>query len=838
MIKSKQALFSMMRQGASIVTPNNRLSNQLLQDFYAQENALVTDKPQCLPFQVFLHTLFNQIRHQHADAMHPTVLSALQQRHLWRLVLENQNDYPCNEGLLHEVQDAWTRCRHWNLDIEHLAFSHTPQTRQFQQWQREFQKALTRLNAISSEQVAEYILSYPKTFSGSAIVWVCFDDYTPQQRRLQQTFEEYGCPQYHYDLCQQDNPAQIYIAKDQEDEWLEIIGWLKCCLTASIGRIGVVVPNLQTQSSGLQRLLERHLLPHQFNISLGKPLTDYPLVTHALAWLRLDKSSISNHNARLLLHSPYLSYSKSEFSARAQTLHTLALLQESTIPWTNLLSAFNTTTPKLARLLDQLEDYPAKAELRIWVEWFKNRLIAIGFPGEYPLHSSAYQCFQRFLSLFDELLQLSLIIPRMTAEAALDALENAAKNTVFKTKASTAPIQILGLLEASGCTFDEVWVCDLTDQCLPQKTNLSAFIPLDLQRSLHMPHAVVARELQLATQLLQRLADGSKQCIFSYPHFTGDKPNMPSPLIMHLQERPSALSHFESITTALIQQPESYALPMRTFEKTSGGTALLANQAKCPFRAFAAHRLHAKEALKPTAGPDSSERGKVLHKILELLWQQLKSQQQLNTLSQEALDQLIHEAIQLSLAPLIQSRPTSFSSLIQDVEISRLQQLVQTSLLWEKQRAPFIVESLEQSFTIQLDEIDFRVRTDRIDRQITDSKWVIDYKTSIPMNKPWNEDRPEAPQLLLYALLDNEIDTLLYLQLKKGRTTCVGISEDVQSIKGLSTLKKGTHWTEQRAMWHQQLTALAHEFRTGHCPPTPTKNSTCTFCEFSSLCRI
>ncbi|HBI21151.1 MAG TPA: endonuclease, partial [Legionella sp.] len=260
-------------------------------------------------------------------------------------------------------------------------------------------------------------------------------------------------------------------------------------------------------------------------------------------------------------------------------------------------------------------------------------------------------------------MQLSLICPLITADAALDALESAAQHTIFKTKASTAPIQILGLLEASGCTFDKVWMCDLTDQCLPQKTKLSAFIPLDLQRDLHMPHAVAARELQLAKRLLQRCMDGSQHSIFSYPCLTGDKPNMPSPLISHLLTRPSSRTASESTLTALVRFDEQYALLIQPSEKISGGTALLANQAKCPFRAFAAHRLHVKAALKRTVGPDASERGKVLHRIMELLWQQLKSQQHLNALTQAELNQHIDQAIRLSLAPLVQNRPTSFSLL-------------------------------------------------------------------------------------------------------------------------------------------------------------------------------
>ena len=157
MIKDKQTLFFLMRQGAWIITPNNRLSNQLLQEFYTKENILVTDKPHCMPYQSFLSALFNQARHLCPHKTHPIVFSTFQQRHLWRTILEKQTDYPCNEGLLHEVQDAWTRCRHWNLDIEHAGFSHSTQTRQFQQWQRAFQQALTRLNAITEEQIIEIV---------------------------------------------------------------------------------------------------------------------------------------------------------------------------------------------------------------------------------------------------------------------------------------------------------------------------------------------------------------------------------------------------------------------------------------------------------------------------------------------------------------------------------------------------------------------------------------------------------------------------------------------------------------------------------------------------------
>ena len=294
----------------------------------------------------------------------------------------------------------------------------------------------------------------------------------------------------------------------------------------------------------------------------------------------------------------------------------------------------------------------------------------------------------------------------------------------------------------------------------------------------------------------------------------------------------------EHATSCLISYNEHYTLPLTATEPVRGGTALLANQAKCPFRAFATHRLTASPGPAIADGPDASERGQMIHRIMELLWKQLGSQRNLLLLTPEELHQRIENAILQALTPLINEGRHSFPRLIQEVEISRLHRLVNASLNWDKQRPPFVVEAVEQTFTIQLAGIDFKVRVDRLDRVEADKQWVIDYKSSVPIIKPWNEERPEAPQLLLYALLDDSINALLFVQLKAGRMTCSGLSEDNLPIQGISTLKKGENWPDRRQLWHQQLTELANEFSTGHCPPQPNRPSTCQHCDFPNLCRI
>ena len=222
---------------------------------------------------------------------------------------------------------------------------------------------------------------------------------------------------------------------------------------------------------------------------------------------------------------------------------------------------------------------------------------------------------------------------------------------------------------------------------------------------------------------------------------------------------------------------------------------------------------------------------------MELLWDNLKSQTNLHNLTAHALDERIHCAIITAFEPLGQIHPESFPPLIQEVEYTRLKRLILSWLEWEKQRPPFEIAALEQSYSINLAGLDFKVRVDRLDK-VADKKWVIDYKSSLPLSKPWNEDRPKEPQLLLYALLDEHINALLYMQLKSGSIVCSGLSEEKQNLSGISSLKKEEDWQACKDTWRNQLTHLAEEFQQGHCLPQPASPAICQQCDFQNLCRF
>lgn len=837
MIKYRSDLYTEMARGAILITPNNRLSNQLLREFMKTSTSTVCNKPRCLPYNTFLRELFQQVQHTHLHSTHPVLLSAHQERFLWQEIIADNEHYSCTNNLLQEIQNAWTHCQHWSIDLTSELFSQSHQTQQFQAWCTIFHNFLTTHNAITEAQLVNYISNHRLDVLKKPMHWISFDDYTPQQLELQAILENCGCSQHYYDFEERSQTPLLYEARDTQDEIEKLIEWLNQQLDAKVPRIAVIVPDLMQQSQSLQRRLLRSIPASQFDISLGKKLTEFPLVAHALHWLSLDTNTFNNHQIKLLLHSPYITGSRSEFSQRSALLEESKILLETTTPFNNLVSALQ-ATPKLSNILNQLSAYPTTAPPHEWISQFKNRLMILGFPGDYTLNSSTYQCLQRFQTLFDDFLQLTFVKHQMTLSEALLAFHEIAESTVFQVRKTPSSIQILGLLEASGCEFDSVWVTGLTDQTLPQKVKLSPFIPISIQREHHMPHALNEKEVLLAKQLLNRIKNGSQQCIFSYPRLTADTPNLPSPLVRNLPSFQAKISLAKKHQLPLISDQEPYNCPITENEPISGGTALLANQAKCPFRAFAAHRLHAKPTLKQTMGIDDAGRGQLIHKIMELIWKELGNQQTLLKQSNHSLNTLIHQAIDTALTPHIQQRTHSFQPLVQDIERKRLIQLAQACLEWDKQRPPFEIKALEEAYTLTLAGLDFKVRVDRLDTITEHETWVIDYKSTLPPSKPWNEERPEAPQLLLYALLDPSINALLFLQLKTGQMACSGISQDDYELTGLSTIKKDESWTQLRATWHERLTHLATEFQKGLCSPKPQRQSTCLNCEYNNLCRI
>jgi probable DNA repair protein len=485
-------------------------------------------------------------------------------------------------------------------------------------------------------------------------------------------------------------------------------------------------------------------------------------------------------------------------------------------------------------IAERVRRQPKTASFCYWAEEFAQRLDILGWPGARTLDSIEYQQHQHYLSLLEDFASLDTCLDNsaapLSASAALTQLNRMAQATVFQAQSHDSQIQILGLLEAAGLEFDQLWIAGMDDRQWPQPTSLNPLLAVDLQQRYHLPRSNAKQELSLAKQLLLDFQHSSRQLVFSYATRDGDTDLEASRLL------PQAI--LTSSTTAAIatglQHPLLSALPPTALQRVDaikgpalqtgeqsvrGGTAILQAQAGSPFNAFATWRLGARPLAEPSSGLSPIERGNLVHSCLELFWTRFNDQASVKALDSAALNTAIEEVIGEAMRPLHQSRSDIFGPRFSAIEAQRLKQLLAQWLDIELQRQAFSVLAPEKQLFMSIGGLPLSLRIDRIDRLDDQRIVLIDYKTGDTTINCWAGERLEEPQLPLYALaLPEQIGGLCFGQISTAKSVAAkGVSDTPEIIPGLVPLNKigFEGWEDCLEVWREQLETLAEEFLDG-----------------------
>ena len=269
--------------------------------------------------------------------------------------------------------------------------------------------------------------------------------------------------------------------------------------------------------------------------------------------------------------------------------------------------------------------------------------------------------------------------------------------------------------------------------------------------------------------------------------------------------------------------PDAQAPPLATTPPRAG-TPILSDQAACPFRAFARHRLGAEALEEPLAGPDARARGTLLHALMRELWGELKGSAALEGDCAPAIERAARAAV----------AEAELDEPFAELERMRLAKLARDWLEVEKKRAPFEVAAREDKRKLKVAGLELSGRIDRLDRLASGGCALIDYKTGRPTPNAWQGERPDDPQLPLYALSTPEgITAVAYAKLQPGGMKYMGFARD----KGLVAQAKD--WNALLAGWRQSLEALGNGFASGDARVDPKNGlATCRYCDLQTLCRV
>src|SRR5690606_20962719 len=112
----------------------------------------------------------------------------------------------------------------------------------------------------------------------------------------------------------------------------------------------------------------------------------------------------------------------------------------------------------------------------------------------------------------------------------------------------------------------------------------------------------------------------------------------------------------------------------------------------------------------------------------------------------------------------VAERYRRFPAAVREIERRRLQALLERWSALEAARSPFAVQALEHEVSVTAGGIRLRLRLDRVDR-VDGALVVLDYKTGAVRPQRLLDERLTEPQLPLYAMADEAIRAVLFVEL-------------------------------------------------------------------------
>jgi ATP-dependent helicase/nuclease subunit B len=874
-----------LARGATVVTGNQRAARTLQSEFDRRNRTLglLNWRPaRVLAWDAWTTELWHRLLIEgNASRL---LLNRSQEHSIWRSILAADADLASLrtfDSLAEMAADAWRLlCEYQGLEkLRGTAVS--SDTRAFERWAFTFEKRCRENGLLSRAQLEQTLRAAVAAgnvvLDAGGIALVGFDSLNPAQAELVQVLCTSRVQVEELNLSVSSAQRTLVEAADEAEEISIAARWIRAFLeTQPLARVAVVVPGLDTQKSEIDRIFREVLSPELLDIqagnaaepyefSLGRPLAETPFIATALSLLQWITELLPIDQVSALLLSPYFCMERTQQRARAEfdafELRKARMLHpEVSLDWLSALVERSERKPKLGRLPDALRAMRRVAVTQLsltekrshaeWIERMRELLEAALWGVGRGEDAIEFQIRRRWESALDELAMLDFDGVRVNFAQALEALGRIARQTIFAPESREAPVQVMGPLESGGSNFDAVWFLRGSDLTWPIAPSGTSLLSWQIQRELGMPGTDIIQDSEAARRMTQRIAESAQTIIFSYAKESSSGKQRPSPVLADLGlEVLDSASFLETIMEPIaersIVQLEEFediahvqALPDRVIQ---GGARILELQAACGFRAFAEQRLWATELESPELGIDARESGTVVHKILQYFWDEVQTQAALKAMTSTERATLLEACIVRALHQTARLSSTAWDEAYLAIQHNRLRRLIGSWLELELERSPFAVKLSEREFKdVHVGPLRLSVRMDRVD-VIEGGEILIDYKTGPASPGDWLTERPDAPQLPLYAILSeaSQLQGVAFGLVRAGEGRALKGYATNNGILPKPSRLRAASLEAQVEDWRRVLINLATEFSSGDARVAPKRYpTTCMGCTQRMLCRL
>ena len=680
-------LSQLIEDGVTIVTPTKRLSRHIAYQFAKEKIKKKTSwvTPDCLPWEGWCKSIFDKLLFSTKEPW--ILLNSFQQQWLWKKIIRNSK-YIDRLLRIDETSKAsincYKLCNEWDIPIFPKDIDLTEDANAFKEWVSSYEREKNNNHWLDDACLPDYIAPYFKeiTFRSEKIIFYGFDQLTKQQSKIRELLIDLNMYVDLPDIKDRHQAIAFSSQKDLDSEIHTAACWAKKKLKENNNAtIGIIFRNISKIRGKLEYGFSSVLTPEKFtkpettfpkpySISMGKPLSTYPLIHIAINLLSLGAPKIPMSNLSELLNSPFIDEDGGPILDRR-----LRRIGETRFTLSRVVSVSKGECPKFIRSLEkfyQLYQSQAKKKMKLsqWVTNFTEWLAIFEWP-EAKLSSEEHQTFDKWNDVLRDLGSLAELDESVDFNTALFQLKKILGETPFQPEIPyETPIQILGMAGVAGAQFDYLWITNARDDSWAQPVTYCGFIPYDCHKAI--PGTTPETRFQMAVDITDKLVRSAENLVFSYTKKEGDEE----------RERLSSL----------IKDPDDVL--------------------------------------------DAAGRGILIHRVLEYLWRELKTSDNLQSLSETKLDDIVCSVVSEAIENHKSRKPETFKPWFIRLEKFRLRDLLKEWLKIESSRSKFEVLEKEEEKIVTFGGIEFHLRIDRIDKLADDSYLIIDYKTgTVTKNK-------------------------------------------------------------------------------------------------------
>jgi len=810
----------------------------------------------------------HRLRRQATDPGALGVLSEVEERELWRRVVLDGD----GAGGLLEPGGAADAARHarrlmadHGIPLAALEAYGGEEANALLAWSREFERRCADLGVAGPAALLDALREPPET-----IAWVESPGWNPVARRWLAAHG--GEPLQAPAASAPQNRAVVeplLHADTAAEEFAAIAAWARARLAQNPGfRAWISVADLGERRAELLDAFDAELAPQRFTqaheggvaayaVAGGTPLAAFAPVRIALETLRVTSGVVPFERFSAVLRAADYHSSPQDASSAARLDGALRERAPHALDfgaWLGLAeriaSEFGVAPPSaIARLRDmagRLAQVRGPAALSRWAATWIDAFERGPWALRQRWSSAEFQAAERLRELLGTLASADRVLGSQSRANAERLLATAARDTAFQPQTGIAPIWISGARTDPWLTYDGLWLSGMTETRWPPPAEPVPLLPVALQRRFDVRPASAALQLAHARDLQSRWVLRAPELRASYANSqtagrTAASPLLRTSLVEVAVPADVTVPHWRHALRegpALEELDDERAPPFADPERTHG-VATLKAQSRCAFRGFAETRLSSDSLSLPTPGFSPSERGNLVHQALEHIWSALGSSAELAAIDPARQAELIAQSVAGALERVCARRDPG--GRWRERERVRLAALLPRWLDVERQRAPFVIERLEPGRQLAYHAgLEFACRVDRIDRLEDGARVLIDYKTGAAATD-WRGDRPDNPQLPVYALLYRErLVAVAYGRVNATHLDFTAESERAGVFRAgarVTALEGAPSFGALLDVWAARIERLAADFADGVAAVAPTLEA-CTHCHLQGVCRV